>query len=252
MLSFATFDALSRRRVLMLWAGIALASSAHALTTGSGRSASEIRRDLGAFQAIAMQGDIDVVVRQAAGERVQVQADDNLLPLLETVVEDSGGRRTLYIRWKAGESVRKKNPVLVTVDVRELNALATSGSGDVTIEALKTPAFALSISGSSDANLRQLDTERLQLSIAGSGDVQASGRAARIEVSIAGSGGLHARELAAAEVSVSIAGSGSASVTAAKSIGVSIAGSGDVDYSGGALLAQMSIVGSGSVKKRAP
>ena len=51
---------------------------------------------------------------------------------------------------------------------------------------------------------------------------------------------------------MSIAGSGSASVTAAKSISVAIAGSGDVDYGGAAVLAQKSIVGSGSVKKRAP
>jgi hypothetical protein len=248
----------ARRRVLMLiasgamsCAALLLASTARATTTGSGSAATEVRAVSG-FQTISLRGGIDLVVRQGNSERVTVRADDNMLALVQTAVEGSGATRTLRIQFKSGESVRTKTQVVVTVDVLNLEAIASSGSGDITIEALKTPKLTMSISGSSDATLKQLDTERLSISIAGSGDVQASGRAARLEVSIAGSGDVRTSALQAGDVSVSIAGSGDASVTAQQTISVAIAGSGDVDYGGGATLARRSVSGSGSIRQRQP
>jgi hypothetical protein len=239
-----------RRHAIAWMAAFALAP-ALAATTGSGNAVTE-PRPVSGFQAIALRGAIDLVVRQAGREGVQVRADDNVAPLVQTVVEGSGDARTLRIQFKAGESVRTKTPVVVTVDVVKLSAVASSGSGDVRIEALETPALTLSISGSSDARLERLDTEQLSISIAGSGDVQARGRAARLDVSIAGSGDVQARELAAGDVSVSISGSGDASLTAQKTLSVSIAGSGNVEYGGGATLAKHVVAGSGSVRQRQP
>ena len=224
---------------------------AAAATTGSGKAVTETRAASG-FQALLLRGAIAVVVRQGGSEGVQVRADDNVLPLVQTEVEGSGDLRTLRIQFKAGESVRTQTPVVVTVDVVNLSAVSSSGSGDIRIEVLKTPTLNMSISGSSDAQLRHLDADHLSISIAGSGDVQASGRAAKLDVSIAGSGDVQTRELMAGDVVVSIAGSGDASVTAQKTISVSIAGSGDVDYGGGAALVKRSIAGSGTVRQRQP
>ena len=222
-----------RRLCLALLAATAFIGPAHAATiTGSGKAATETR-SVSSFQAISMRGDIDVIVRQGSSEGVQVRADNNILPLVQTVVEGSGDARTLRIQYRPGEAVRAKTPVVVNVDVVKLSALA------------------LSLSGSSDAKLRQLETEQFSIRIAGSGDVRASGRAAKLDISIAGSGDVQARELAAGDVSVSIAGSGDASVTAQKTLGVAIAGSGDVEYGGAATLAK-SVVGSGTVRKRQP
>ena len=249
----------ARRRTLTLVTSGALTTialmlapaAARATTVGSGKAATE-NRAVSSFQTISLRGSIDVVVHQGNSESVTVRADDNILPLVQTVVEGTGDTRTLRIQFKSGESVRTNTQVVVTVHVVKLEAIASSGSGDITIEALKTPTLTMSISGSSDAALKQLDTERLSISIAGSGDVKASGRAARLEVSIAGSGDVRTRELLAGDVSVSIAGSGDASVTAQRTISVAIAGSGDVEYGGGAVLAKRSIAGSGSVRQRQP
>jgi hypothetical protein len=248
-------DPLLRRPLLaavalgLLAAWAALPAAHAATTTGSGQAATEAR-DASGFSAIAMRGSIDVVVRQGAREAVEVSTDDNLLPLLQTVVEGSGEQRTLRIQWKSGESVRTRARTLVTVDVVKLSSVSLAGSGDLTVEALKTPALALAISGSSDVRLQQLDAEQLKLSIAGSGDVRARGTAGTLEVKIAGSGDVQASELQAADVSVSIAGSGDASVHASKSLAVSIAGSGDVEYRGGATLAKARVAGSGSIRQR--
>ncbi len=239
-----------RRHAFAWMAALALAPAV-AATTGSGNAVTESRTVSG-FKAIALRGAIDLVVRQAGREGVQVHADDNVAPLVQTVVEGSGDARTLRIQFKAGESLRTKTPVVVTVDVVNLSAVASSGSGDVRIEALATPALTLGIAGSSNATLEQLATEQLSIRIAGSGDVQVRGRTSRLDVSIAGSGDVQARELAAGDVNVSISGSGDASLTAQKTLSVAIAGSGDVEYGGGATLIRNSVVGSGSVRQRQP
>lgn len=235
---------LASRRALLL--------AAAALPATAARAAPSIEvRSLEPFSAIALRGNIDLRVRQSAQQRVEVSADAALLPQLQTSVETREGVPTLVVQWARDASVRlRSGAARVTVDVTTLSALSASGSGDVEVQALRTPALALSIAGSSDAVLRGLETERLRLSIAGSGDVSASGRADTLAISIAGSGDVQARDLASDTATVSIAGSGDASVRVAKTLSVSISGSGDVEYSGGATLAQSRVVGSGTVRQR--
>ena len=224
---------------------------------GSGTSATELRT-LDAFEAVALSGAMDLVVRQGAQQSVQVQADDNLLPLLETVVEPGRNGGTLKVRWKregvlsgwgGGNYVQTRSKVLVTVVVPKLNTLAMAGSGDARLEAFNTPSLQLSMSGSGDARLNDLTTEELSVRISGSGDVTGKGSATRVKVSIAGSGDVRLSDMRADDVSVSIAGSGDAAVFAQKALSVSIAGSGDVTYAGDAQV-KSSVAGSGSVRRK--
>jgi hypothetical protein len=215
---------------------------------GSGRPATEAR-SLGEFEAIALRGSMDMVVRQGSPGSVTVTADDNLLPLVETVVETGTGGARLSVRWKSGVSLSTKSKVTVQVVNPRLVALASSGSGDMLVEALETPRLELALSGSGDAALPRLKTDDLRISISGSGDVKTDGQAARLKISISGSGDVNAAELRAGEVTVGISGSGDVAVHASKKLAVTIAGSGDVVYTGDAEVTR-SVAGSGSVKRR--
>ena len=229
---------------------------AHAANVqGSGNSATEMRT-LDAFEAVALSGAMDLVVRQGAQQSVQVQADDNLLPLLETVVESGRNGNTLKVRWKresgwgsGWQNIQTRNKVVITVVVPKLSAVAIAGSGDVRVETFSTPSLQLSLSGSGDARLDGLTTDELGVRVSGSGDVTGKGSAAKVKVSIAGSGDVRLSEMRADEVSVSIAGSGDAAVNAQKALSVSIAGSGDVTYVGDAQV-KSSVAGSGSVRRK--
>jgi hypothetical protein len=216
---------------------------------GSGNSATEIRDGLGEFEAIALRGSIDLVVRQGSPSAVSVTADDNLLALVETTVQGGSGGPRLVVRWKPGTSIHTRSKVTVQVTTPRLGALASAGSGDIRVEALDTPRLELSLSGSGDAALARLKTEELRISISGSGDVKAEGQASRLRISIAGSGDVDATRLPTDEASVSIAGSGDVAVTAVKKLSVSIAGSGDVIYTGEPEVTR-SVAGSGTVKRR--
>jgi carbon monoxide dehydrogenase subunit G len=238
-----------RRHMLVGTAGLLVSGWAAARTVGSGHLQSETR-SVADFDAIAVADSIDLVVRQGKQEGLTLDADDNLLPLIETVVENRGQGHTLVIRLRRGESITTRQPMRATVDVVQLQRLSLSGSGDAQVAPLKTPALRLSIAGSGDARLESLTAETLEVRVAGSGDVQASGTAGQVKLSIAGSGDVNLASLQADDVTISIAGSGDAQVTANKSLGVSIAGSGDVRWGGQATALRSSIAGSGAVNKR--
>ena len=237
--------------LVVLGALLALATApqaAQARSVGSGTSATETR-SVCEFQAVAQQGSIDISVRQGPAASVKVTADDNLLPLLETVVEDGRHGPTLVVRFKRGERITTRSKVAVEIVTPKLVSLASAGSGDLTVDAFQTPSLRLAISGSSDARLNAVQTDELSISVSGSGDVRGSGQAGKLTISIAGSGDVKLPELRADEVKLTIAGSGDAEVHAAKTLAISIAGSGDVVYSGDAQVSTK-VAGSGSVRKR--
>lgn len=242
----------TRRTILacsaaLVW-GCSAAVSA-ATTVGSGQVVT-LAREVPGFEAVDLAGSLQLVVSQSAAQRVSVTADDNLQPLIETVVETQGGVRRLKVRLRDGTSIRHRGEIVVHLEVVRLSALRVAGSGSVQVSGLQSPSLSMAIAGAGDARLSGLSTDRLEVRVAGSGDVKADGRARELRLSIAGSGDASLRELIADDVSVRIAGSGDVDVTAQRSLEVSIAGSGDVRYGGDVPQVKSSIVGSGDVRRR--
>jgi hypothetical protein len=196
--------------------------------TGNGDIATEAR-DTGAFDAVSLSGGFNVVIRQGAGNKVEVKADRNLLAHIETRVVDGSKGRTLEIGPKKGINISTSTNPSFTIEMPTLRAVAVAGSGTVKVEAMKTGGVDAAIAGSGDIRFASLDAERLAMKVSGSGDVKAA-------------------ELVAEDVKVTIAGSGDAQVQATKTLNVSIAGSGDVKYAGSPEITS-SIAGSGKVRR---
>jgi hypothetical protein len=214
---------------------------------GSGEVTSE-SRDVGAFDGIAAVGAFKIYIRQADSHKLEIKADKNLLPYLETRVVDSSKGRTLEIGPKKGVSFSTSNTPELSISMAQLRSIAVAGSGLVKVDAMKTGAVEASIAGSGDIQFSELTSEKLGLRVAGSGDISAKGRTGQLNVSIAGSGDVKATDTVAEEVKISISGSGDARVNAVKKLEVKIAGSGDVGYLGSPEISS-SVAGSGKVRK---
>jgi hypothetical protein len=214
---------------------------------GSGLATTQ-RRDLGSFTGVALSGPFAVVVRAGAREAIEIVADDNLLPLIETTLRGSGNAHTLEIALARNTRIEPRTRIVVTVDVVRLERLAIGGSGTIEGRSLKTPKLEAAIGGSGSIGLGELDAGELSVTIGGSGSFRADGRARKLGVDIAGSGNCETERLIAGDVAVSVAGSGGARVRAENALSASIAGSGDVYYSGAAT-PQVAIVGTGRVKR---
>lgn len=232
----------------------AMPTPAHAVTinlfngdantvAGSGKEVN-VARKVGAFSVLRLDSSVDVHARQGATPSVSVHADDNIEPMIETVVDGD----TLVVRTRKGASFRTSHDVVVDIVFTSLTAAQQHSSGDLHIETLSGPRFESTIAGSGDLQIDHAQLGSFALSIAGSGAVTVAGTADEARFGVAGSGDIDAHDFAARRVSVSISGSGDAHVKATEAIDARVAGSGGVTYSGHPHDVSRHVSGSGSIE----
>ena len=214
-----------------------------AKVSGSGNIKTEARIVSG-FNGISLSIPAKAEIIQGAREGISIETDDNILPLIETVIEEG----KLKIRFKDRNMSVSTKTLRMTINVKFIESLAVSGSGDLQAAKLQVTTLKTSIAGSGDVRIATLDADTVIVSIAGSGDFSAGGKTNTLEAKIAGSGDIKTEKLAANNVKLSIGGSGNAKVWAKETLKISVAGSGDVAYYGDAKVSQ-SVAGSGSVKR---
>ncbi|MEO8752316.1 MAG: head GIN domain-containing protein [Casimicrobiaceae bacterium] len=211
--------------------------------TGSGVAKTETRPASG-FHAVVLGVPAKVELRQGATEGLSITGDENIVPLIETVVENG----SLKIRWKDKDntSIDFKNLEIV-VNAKNIDVVTVGGSGNVHANELKTGDLRMTIGGSGQIAVDKLEADTVRASIAGSGGLIAAGRASSLDVSMAGSGDLEAGKLESRRVKVTLQGSCRAAVWAKDILQATIAGSGEVTYRGSPQVSQ-TIAGSGSVR----
>jgi hypothetical protein len=246
----AAFPLSRRRAAFTLVAGaVALASgaaiAAWSAVKGNGVKRTETRNVSG-FTGIALSVPGQLELRLGQTESVAIEADENILPLIETTVT----RGTLQIRTQRGQEIDPQ-VLRIVVQARQLDNLSLAGSGSINGDGLKGQSLKVDVGGSGDVVLQRAELDELSVSIGGSGNVKLGGKARALKVSLAGSGTIAAGALQAEDAKVSIAGSGSATVSARTSLKVSIAGSGSVRYQGDPKI-ERSIAGSGEVQRIGP
>ncbi len=213
---------------------------------GNGQLKKE-NRNTGNYTSIASSGSWDVMIAYGESNSLQVEADENLLPYIETQVEN--GR--LSIKSKKNANLRSKNKITIYVSVTKLTGVSLSGSGDIIgngkFDNDGNTSFKLSGSGSIKIAFNKI--AKTEVTISGSGNVRLSGTSGSVAAHISGSGNADCSELNCDEVKASISGSGNVKVNANRSIEASIAGSGNVYYKGAATDIQKHVSGSGRVVK---
>jgi hypothetical protein len=211
---------------------------------GSGKIVKQTRA-LAHFTGVNLNVPGDMVLRLGNTESITIETDDNVLPLIESVIEDG----VLRIRpVKRNTNLHTRNMKIVVV-AKDIDRLALSGSGSIDSDALKGRKLQFDIGGSGSINVKGMEADAVAVSVGGSGDLKSgAGKAASMSVSIGGSGDVDVGKVQSGDVSVSVAGSGEAIVWASKGLSVTIAGSGDVNYYGDPKLSQ-SVVGSGDVTR---
>lgn len=191
---------------------------------GSGVVASQPREAAG-FTHVRLAGSGDVILEQTGAESVTVEAEDNLLPLLEATVHDG----VLRLGAKPGVSIQTTKPIRYHVTVKALSGINITGSGNV--------------------RATGLDTDRLSTDISGSGSADLTGRADDVDLRITGSGSCDAADLRCKSARVTVSGSGTATVDATDRLTADVTGSGSVHYTGNPAV-EKRITGSGAVTRR--
>src|SRR5688572_28244682 len=134
---------------------------------GSGVVVSETR-EVRNFSAIDLSGIGTVRLQQTGTETLTVEAEENLLPLLVTRVENG----TLRIGTKPNVNIRPTQPIVFHVTADRIEDVGVSGSGNVEAGALKESRFAAHASGSGNVRAESVEAEKVTARVAGSGGVR--------------------------------------------------------------------------------
>lgn len=215
---------------LALLAALFLLTGCAGLRTirGTGDIAAETR-EVSDFSALNLAGIGTVIVTFGDEEALRIEAEDNLLPYLESGVE--GGTLTLGIREEA--NIVPTQGIFYYLTVRDLEEVTISGLGNIDLPQLEGTRVAINVTGGGDINVEELQAEDLEIVISGLGDLTiGAGEVQTTDILISGGGNYNARELASDEVDVQITGLGSANVWARDQLDAAISGGGSVRYVG--------------------
>ncbi|MFN5322888.1 MAG: head GIN domain-containing protein [Planctomycetota bacterium] len=190
------------------------------VTSGSGNIISQAR-DVEPFQEVRMAGAANVVHVTATEAGCEIEADDNLLPLITTTVESG----VLKIEFKG--SVQPTQGVKIRLAGTPLRRFSLAGAGTFTTD--------------------QVDAEQFEFSASGAGNGKLSGQTKQLSIEVSGAGKVAAPALVADAATIEISGAGSADVHAVTTLRVSLSGAGSVTYSGNPQISK-TISGAGGVR----
>ena len=189
---------------------------------GSGHVTSEAR-NVASFTSVELAGSADVNILLGDAQSVNVEADDNIAPLIQTIVTNG----KLVISTKPNVDFTSVNHVVVTVSMRSLEHVTLSGSGNL--------------------NVGSMMGSDLAVDLPGSGDITVEGGANNATMNLSGSGNIQCSTLKVKSAKVSVSGSGNVTVFASQSLDANISGSGTIRYEGNPTQITKSITGSGSI-----
>jgi hypothetical protein len=216
---------------------------------GSGVSKTEIR-ELAGFNHVTLHGahgEGTAHISIGTPQLVEIATDDNLLPLIETQIED--GR--LVIRPK--QAIRPKARLVVKIRAARLHGVALAGGATAEVADVTGKGFDVAITGGGTMTVAGR-TELLSVKVEGNGEVKATGlQASNARVSIVGGGEVAVQateELAGPDrVDIDIRGNGTTTVAGrVEGLAVRIEGYGvvkaaDLEVSN----AKVRIIGAGDV-----
>jgi len=204
--------------------------------------------DVSNFNSITLENSGDVYIEQGQTESVTVEADDNILPLLETKVTG----KELVLTTKPNTGINPSRKIVYRITAKDLTRLSLKGSGNFYVSPLQSDSMELSLNGSGNIKIDDLSTGKLSMdlngsgninvdklaataigsSINGSGDIQLAGEAPTQKISFNGSGNYRAGDLKSNSAEISIPGSAEVTIWVTDTLNANINGSGTIRYYG--------------------
>lgn len=206
---------------------VLLFSCSKAKITGSGTVVTE-ERNVSDFYSIKVMGSTKVYISQGLSFNVSAKTYQNILPLLQTRVENG----VLIIDFKNNSKVTNDNSE-VTITMPSISSLTVNGDGSISTLGTYTGLnnLSVSLSGGGSININKAAVLNYIINLSDSGAVNSYGVLAENAI-------------------VKINGSGNASLSLTGSLNANISGSGNIYYKGNGVQVTSQITGTGKVIKQ--
>src|SRR5688572_21721476 len=190
---------------------------------GSGIGASEIR-DVTGFRGVDVGGVFQVEITAGKDFEVEVSADDNLLPVIETRVSNG----ILHI--EAKESIRSHGPVRVRISAPDIESIEASGASKVSLANVKNDGLTIDADGASRVSL--------------------SGETAKLIADVSGASHIDAENLKATNARVDASGASHVSVSVIERLAADASGASRVAYVGSPKSVERSSSGASKIHQK--
>ncbi len=230
---------------------------------GSGFAAHDSRR-VESFAGLRVGSDIEATVVVGDLAPLELDGDDNMLPLVDTRVE--GG--VLVIT--PSTTIDPDLPLKVRVTIPTLTSLTATSSGrivghgleapqmrlvssggsSIVLESVSSGELSIEASGASTVSIRSLSAADVSLDASGSSDVLLTGVGAHVDASLSGSSSLASEGFPSDTLHVDASGSSSAIARITQSVDGSISGSSDLWIYGSPPVHRVQTSGSSTVDYR--
>lgn len=190
---------------------------------GSGVRKTETR-NLSSFTEINATGSFTIEATSQKTGSVEIEADDNILPLVKTEVRNG----VLYLKPEKGYN--SKQGVLVRISLPDLTKIESTGASTFRVADIKN--------------------ERFEIRTTGASNVVVSGKTSDLEIRTTGAGEVDAHSLRAARADVKSSGAAKVAVYATEQLDANVSGAGQVEYSGDPKVINKHTSGAATVSKR--
>ncbi len=172
---------------------------------GSGNVVSE-KRDLSGFKSVDVGGVFQVEIFAQKEFSVEVESDDNILPLISTSVDDG------TLRIETERRVSPTGPIRIRISAPDIDNLEVSGAANVTASDLKN--------------------SNLKVEKSGASKVTVSGESSELRFEMSGASKIDAENLKAQNAIVEASGASKASVNVTGELNSDLSGASKVSYTG--------------------
>ena len=194
---------------------------------GSGPVYAETR-DLPIHRDISIAIPADVFIYQSQVKEVTIEAQANILEVIETHVQDS----ELEIKLKKRVELGTYEPIKVYISSAMFNTIHLSGTVNLYSETpIVTDVLDVSISGTGEVDIL-VTANMVKASISGNGKMWLDGKTISEVLTISGTGNIYAFGLLTESSDISISGTGNAEISVKDHLKADISGSGNIYYRG--------------------
>jgi len=173
--------------------------------SGSGNVVKETR-DISDFKSLDVGGVFRVEVIAQKDYKVEIESDDNLLPLIRTEVRGS----TLHI--EADKHLKSNSPIVIRISAPDIENVEASGASNISLGNVKN--------------------ERLGVDSSGASKISVQGETSELIVDVSGASRIDADTLNAKTAKVGASGASNVMVNVANELNVDASGASKIVYSG--------------------
>jgi hypothetical protein len=192
-------------------------------TKGSGNVVTDAR-DIKGFKGVDVSGTLQVEITAQKDFAVEVEADDNLIPLIKTEVRDG----VLHIETEKRCST--DNGLKVRISAPDIESIDASGVSKISLAGVKNNELRVDTSGASKVNV--------------------NGETARLSIEVSGASSIDAENLRTETATVNASGASHVSVFATSELHSRASGASKIIYSGKPITVEQKSSGASSIREK--